>query len=132
MATALIVIPIALQAAKDLEVCARPVLMCVTVSAAAALLTPVATPANLMVMEPGGYRVLVLLEARAAAARSLRRRRRAPRPGLLVVLTWSTAKPHLSRPGGSPRRRSSRAWWTTRASGTGPTRKGRARRCTRR
>ena len=31
-------------------------LMCVTVSAAAALITPVATPANLMVFEPGGYR----------------------------------------------------------------------------
>jgi di/tricarboxylate transporter len=56
MATALIVIPVALQAAKDVDVSARPVLMCVTVSAAAALLTPVATPANLMVMEPGGYR----------------------------------------------------------------------------
>ena len=28
----------------------------VTVSAAASFLTPVATPANLMVMEPGGYR----------------------------------------------------------------------------
>jgi di/tricarboxylate transporter len=56
LATALIVIPIALQAAKDVDVSARPVLMCVTVSAAAALLTPVATPANLMVMEPGGYR----------------------------------------------------------------------------
>jgi len=56
MATALIVIPVALQAAKDVDVSPRPVLMCVTVSAAAALLTPVATPANLMVMEPGGYR----------------------------------------------------------------------------
>jgi di/tricarboxylate transporter len=56
MATALIVIPIALQTAKDLDVSVRPVLMCVTVSAAAALLTPVATPANLMVMEPGNYR----------------------------------------------------------------------------
>jgi di/tricarboxylate transporter len=56
MATALIVIPIALETARDLDVSARPVLMCVTVSAAAALLTPVATPANLMVMEPGGYR----------------------------------------------------------------------------
>jgi di/tricarboxylate transporter len=52
----LIVIPIALQAAKDVDISPRPVLMCVTVSAAAALLTPVATPANLMVMEPGGYR----------------------------------------------------------------------------
>jgi di/tricarboxylate transporter len=28
----------------------------VSVSAAASFLTPVATPANLMVMEPGGYR----------------------------------------------------------------------------
>jgi di/tricarboxylate transporter len=55
MATALIVIPIALETAKDLDISARPVLMCVTVTAAAALITPVATPANLMVMEPGGY-----------------------------------------------------------------------------
>jgi di/tricarboxylate transporter len=56
MATALIVFPVALETAKDLDVSARPVLMCVTVSAAAALITPVATPANLMVLDPGGYR----------------------------------------------------------------------------
>ncbi|MDA0173881.1 SLC13 family permease [Solirubrobacter taibaiensis] len=56
MATALIVIPVALSAAADMDVAAEPVLMAVTVSAAAAFLTPVATPANLMVMEPGGYR----------------------------------------------------------------------------
>ena len=57
MATALIVIPIALSAAADMDVAAKPVLMsCVAVSAAAAFLTPVATPANLMVMGPGGYR----------------------------------------------------------------------------
>jgi di/tricarboxylate transporter len=56
MATALIVIPIALSAAAELGVSARPVLMSVTVAAAAALLTPVATPVNMMVMEPGGYR----------------------------------------------------------------------------
>jgi di/tricarboxylate transporter len=56
MATALIVIPVALETAKDLDISARPVVMCVTVSAAAALITPVATPANLMVMEPGAYR----------------------------------------------------------------------------
>ena len=30
--------------------------MAVAVASAAAFLTPVATPANLMVMEPGGYR----------------------------------------------------------------------------
>jgi di/tricarboxylate transporter len=56
MATAIIVIPIATSAASELGVSVRPVLMCVTVAAAAAFLTPVATPANLMVMEPGGYR----------------------------------------------------------------------------
>jgi di/tricarboxylate transporter len=56
MATALIVIPVALSAAAEMDVAAKPVLMAVTVSAAAAFLTPVATPANLMVMGPGGYR----------------------------------------------------------------------------
>jgi di/tricarboxylate transporter len=39
-----------------MDVSPRPVLMSVAVSAAAAFLTPVATPANLMVMGPGGYR----------------------------------------------------------------------------
>ena len=56
MATALIVIPIALSAAADMDVSAKPVLMAVCVASAAAFLTPVATPANLMVMGPGGYR----------------------------------------------------------------------------
>jgi di/tricarboxylate transporter len=56
MATALIVIPIAISAAADIDVSAKPVLMAVCVASAASFLTPVATPANLMVMEPGGYR----------------------------------------------------------------------------
>jgi di/tricarboxylate transporter len=56
MATALIVIPISVSAAAELDVSARPVLMAVNIAAAAAFLTPVATPANLMVMGPGGYR----------------------------------------------------------------------------
>ena len=56
MATALIVIPIAVSAAAEIDVSAKPVLMAVCVAAAAAFLTPVATPANLMIMEPGGYR----------------------------------------------------------------------------
>jgi di/tricarboxylate transporter len=56
MATALIMIPIALSAAAGLGISVQPVLMSLTVAAAAALLTPVATPVNLMVMGPGGYR----------------------------------------------------------------------------
>jgi di/tricarboxylate transporter len=56
MATALIVIPIALTAAQGMGISPKTVLMSVAVTSAAALLTPVATPANLMVMGPGGYR----------------------------------------------------------------------------
>lgn len=55
-ATALIVIPIAVTAAAELGVSPQPVLMAVGIAAAASFLTPVATPANLMVMGPGGYR----------------------------------------------------------------------------
>lgn len=55
-ATALIVIPIALSIAGDMGISPLTVLMSVNVAAAAALLTPVATPANMMVMGPGGYR----------------------------------------------------------------------------
>lgn len=56
MATALIVIPIALSAAAETGMSGRPLLMTVNVAAAAAFLTPVATPVNLMVMGPAGYR----------------------------------------------------------------------------
>jgi di/tricarboxylate transporter len=56
MATALIVIPIGLSAAAAMGISPKAILMSVAVSSAAALLTPVATPANLMVMGPGGYR----------------------------------------------------------------------------
>lgn len=55
-ATALIIIPVAVSAAAETHVSVRPLLMAVTVAAAASFLTPIATPANIMVMEPGGYR----------------------------------------------------------------------------
>ncbi len=55
-ATALIIIPISTVAAGQMGISPQPVLMSVAVAAAAAFLTPVATPTNLMVMEPGGYR----------------------------------------------------------------------------
>lgn len=55
-ATALIIIPISIVAAMQMGLSPQPVLMCVGLAAAGAFLTPVATPTNLMVMEPGDYR----------------------------------------------------------------------------
>lgn len=55
-ATALILIPIGLSVAGEMHISPLAVLMCINVASAAALLTPVATPGNMMVMEPGGYR----------------------------------------------------------------------------
>lgn len=55
-ATALIVIPVAVLAANTMGINVTPVLMSVNVACAAAFLTPIATPVNLMVMGPGGYK----------------------------------------------------------------------------
>jgi di/tricarboxylate transporter len=55
-ATALIMIPIGTAAATQLGLSPQPVLMSVCVASAAAFLTPIATPTNLMVMAPGGYK----------------------------------------------------------------------------
>ncbi|MGI9825098.1 SLC13 family permease [Agromyces sp. Marseille-Q5079] len=55
-ATVLIVAPIAAVVADDLGVSVLPFMMALAVAGAAAFLTPVATPANTMVLEPGGYR----------------------------------------------------------------------------
>lgn len=55
-ATALIIIPISVVTAKQMGISPEPVLMSVGVAAAGAFLTPVATPTNLMVMEPGSYK----------------------------------------------------------------------------
>jgi di/tricarboxylate transporter len=44
------------RVAADLGVSPLPFMMALAVSGAAAFLTPVATPANTMVLEPGGYR----------------------------------------------------------------------------
>ncbi|MET0734923.1 MAG: SLC13 family permease [Microbacterium sp.] len=55
-ATVLIVAPIALSVAATLGLSVQPFMMARTVAGAASFLTPIATPANLMVMEPGGYR----------------------------------------------------------------------------
>jgi di/tricarboxylate transporter len=55
-ATALIIIPISVVTAQQMGISPEPVLMAVGVAAAASFLTPVATPTNLMVMEPGSYK----------------------------------------------------------------------------
>jgi di/tricarboxylate transporter len=55
-ATVLIVTPIAVAAASATGTSVRPVLMLIAVAGAASLLTPIATPANMMIMNPAGYR----------------------------------------------------------------------------
>lgn len=55
-ATVLIVAPIAVAMAGESGVALAPVLMLVAVAGAASFLTPIATPANMMVMGAGGYR----------------------------------------------------------------------------
>lgn len=55
-ATALIIAPIAVSVALELHVSPLPFLMAVAVVSAAAFLTPVATPANFMIMGPAGLR----------------------------------------------------------------------------
>jgi di/tricarboxylate transporter len=55
-ATALIIIPISLSVAAEASIAPITVLMCVSVASSAALLTPIATPANMMIMRPAGYK----------------------------------------------------------------------------
>lgn len=56
VATVLIVAPIAVSIAGALDLSVQPFMMALTVVGAASFLTPIATPANLMVMEPAGLR----------------------------------------------------------------------------
>lgn len=55
-ATVLIVIPVAVSVAATKDVSVLPFLMALTVAGAASFLTPIATPANMMVMGPGGFK----------------------------------------------------------------------------
>ena len=55
-ATVLIMTPIAAALAYEMHVSVMPFMMALAVAGAASFLTPVATPANTMVMEPGGYK----------------------------------------------------------------------------
>ncbi len=55
-ATAVLVAPVAIQAAIALSVSPRPFCMVVAIAASAAFVTPVSTPVVTLVVEPGGYR----------------------------------------------------------------------------
>lgn len=56
VATVLVVTPVALAAAAEVGVAPRPVLVLVAAAGAASFLTPLATPANMIVQGPVGYR----------------------------------------------------------------------------
>ena len=56
VATVLVMAPVAVTFAQTLGVSVQPFMMALTVAGAAAFLTPIATPVNLMVLQPGGYR----------------------------------------------------------------------------
>ena len=55
-AVAVLLAPIALNAATNLGISPYPLMMAVAISASAAFLSPVGHPANMLVMGPGGYR----------------------------------------------------------------------------
>jgi di/tricarboxylate transporter len=55
-ATVLIMTPIAAALAFEMEASVLPFMMALAVAGAASFLTPVATPANTMILEPGGYK----------------------------------------------------------------------------
>ncbi|MCT9002515.1 SLC13 family permease [Microbacterium memoriense] len=56
VATVLVVTPIAVAISQAMQVSVQPFMMALTVAGAAAFMTPIATPVNLMVLQPGGYR----------------------------------------------------------------------------
>jgi di/tricarboxylate transporter len=56
VATVLVMAPVAVSFAQTLGVSVQPFMMALAVVGAAAFLTPIATPVNLMVLQPGGYR----------------------------------------------------------------------------
>jgi len=57
-AVAVLLSPMALNAAADLGVSPFPLVMTVAMAASASFLSPVAHPANLFIMGPGGYRFI--------------------------------------------------------------------------
>ncbi len=86
-ATVLIVAPIAVSVAATLGLSVQPFMMALTVAGAASFLTPIATPANLMVFESGGYRFGDYWKLGLPLALSVHRGRGAVRSAHLALLT---------------------------------------------
>jgi di/tricarboxylate transporter len=55
-ATAVLIAPIAIEAAQSLHVSPRAFAMTVAIACCAAYVTPVSSPVNMLVMDPAGYR----------------------------------------------------------------------------
>jgi di/tricarboxylate transporter len=55
-ATAVLIAPVAIEAAQTLHVPPQAFAMTVAIACSAAFVTPVSSPTNMLVMEPGGYR----------------------------------------------------------------------------
>ena len=55
-ATAVLVAPVAIEAAQALHVSPQAFAMTVAIACSAAFVTPVSSPSNMLIMEPGGYR----------------------------------------------------------------------------
>jgi di/tricarboxylate transporter len=57
-AVAILMAPIALNTANDLGISTNALMMAVALSASASFMSPVAHPANVLIMGPGGYRFI--------------------------------------------------------------------------
>jgi di/tricarboxylate transporter len=62
-ATAVLMAPIAFQAATGMDVSVRPFMMALAIAASTSFSTPIASPVNTMVLAPGGYRFTDYLKA---------------------------------------------------------------------
>jgi di/tricarboxylate transporter len=56
IATAVLIAPVAIEAAQSLGVSPQAFAMTVAIACSAAFVTPVSSPTNMLIMEPGGYR----------------------------------------------------------------------------